>query len=328
MKNKILLFAVLLVVSFIGINVKAMGEDFNSAYTINLNETITINYGENDVSKFVKFVAPETRYYEFKVLNPYDNDAYIYLYNSNKEQLFFTDTDSGTGECIAYGNLVKGKTYYLEIHNYADSSYNLQLIAKNHTHNYKVDFAIMDTVYYECSCELTKTGTITAVLNPSSYTYDGKIKTPGVTIKNSANINLIKNENYTVSYQSGRKDIGKYKVTIKFLDSYNNLDTITKTFTINPKNTSSLKVTALSKGFKAKWKKQTTKTTGYQIQYSKSKKFSGSTSKLIKSNKTSNKTIKGLKSKKKYYVRIRTYKTVNGVKYYSNWSSVKSVKVK
>ena len=37
---------------------------------------------------------------------------------------------------------------------------------------------------------------------------------------------------------------------------------------------------------------------------------------------------KKLKPKKKYYVRVRTYKTVNGVKFYSEWSSAKSVKVK
>ena len=39
-------------------------------------------------------------------------------------------------------------------------------------------------------------------------------------------------------------------------------------------------------------------------------------------------TIKKLKSKKKYYVRMRTYKVVNGKKVYSAWSKAKSVKVK
>jgi hypothetical protein len=43
---------------------------------------------------------------------------------------------------------------------------------------------------------------------------------------------------------------------------------------------------------------------------------------------TTAKTIKQLKSKKKYYVQIRTYKTVNGVKYYSAWSGKKIITTK
>lgn len=41
----------------------------------------------------------------------------------------------------------------------------------------------------------------------------------------------------------------------------------------------------------------------------------------VTSNKTTSKTFTGLKSKKKYYVWVRTYKTVNGTKHYSAWSA-------
>ena len=44
--------------------------------------------------------------------------------------------------------------------------------------------------------------------------------------------------------------------------------------------------------------------------------------------KTTQVTLKNLAKKKNYYVRIRTYKTTNGKKYYSTWSTVKTVKVK
>ena len=44
--------------------------------------------------------------------------------------------------------------------------------------------------------------------------------------------------------------------------------------------------------------------------------------------KTTQVTLKKLNSKKNYCVRIRTYKTTNGKRYYSTWSSVKTVKVK
>ena len=81
-----------------------------------------------------------------------------------------------------------------------------------------------------------------------------------------------------------------------------------------------------------KWNKQTTQTTGYQIQYSTSSKFKGAKTVAVSKNKTTSTTVSKLLAKKKYYVRIRTYKTVkvNGksTKLYSSWSKAKTVKVK
>ncbi|MCD7883677.1 MAG: fibronectin type III domain-containing protein, partial [Lachnospiraceae bacterium] len=86
------------------------------------------------------------------------------------------------------------------------------------------------------------------------------------------------------------------------------------------KNSSSKKATV-------KWNK-TTKVSGYQIQYSTSKTFTSGnkTTKVSGASKTSVK-LSGLKKGKTYYVRIRTYKTVNGKAYYSAWSSKKTVKI-
>lgn len=47
-----------------------------------------------------------------------------------------------------------------------------------------------------------------------------------------------------------------------------------------------------------------------------------------KKQKTTKYKVKKLKAKKKYYVRVRTYKTVKGKKVYSSWSKVKSIKTK
>lgn len=87
------------------------------------------------------------------------------------------------------------------------------------------------------------------------------------------------------------------------------------------------KLTAKSKGFTVSWKKVSS-STGYQIQYSTSSKFSSSKSVTISKNSTLSKSITKLKAKKKYYVRIRTYRTINGTKYYSSWSTSKSVTTK
>ncbi len=77
------------------------------------------------------------------------------------------------------------------------------------------------------------------------------------------------------------------------------------------------------------WKK-VSGVTGYEITYSTSKKFTKKTTKTatIKKQSTSKTIIKKLKSKKKYYVKVRAYKTVNKVKVYGAYSKVKSIKCK
>lgn len=83
-----------------------------------------------------------------------------------------------------------------------------------------------------------------------------------------------------------------------------------------------------AKQLTVKWKK-VTGITGYQIQYSTSSSFAkGNKAVTVKSTTAVSKTIGSLTSKKKYYVRMRTYKTVSGKNYYSTWSTVKSVTVK
>ncbi len=85
-------------------------------------------------------------------------------------------------------------------------------------------------------------------------------------------------------------------------------------------------VTAGKKQLVAKWKKISAD--GYQLQYAQNKKFKSAKNVTIKSSKTVTKKIKKLKSGKRYYLRIRAYKTSNGKKVYGSWSKTKSVKIK
>ena len=163
-------------------------------------------------------------------------------------------------------------------------------------------------------------------LSTTTYTYNGSVKTPTVTVKDSEGNKLEKNVDYTVSYASGRKKVGKYTVKITFKGNYSG--TVSKTFKIIPKTTKLTSLTKATKAFTAKWSKQSTQVTGYQIQYARNKSFSGASLKTVTSYKTTSLKVTGLKAKTKYYVRVRTYKTVNGVKYYSNWSAYKTVKTK
>lgn len=104
--------------------------------------------------------------------------------------------------------------------------------------------------------------------------------------------------------------------------------TTKNTETVKPKKTSIKKLSKGKKKFTVNWAK-ISGVKGYQIQYSSDKKFKkNNKSVTVTKQKTTKATVKKLKSKKKYYVRVRTYKTVNGKKIYSSWSKVKSVKTK
>lgn len=179
--------------------------------------------------------------------------------------------------------------------------------------------------------EKSDAGKVASVaLSEASYTYNGKVRTPFVKAKDSAG-NMIPKSEYTVKYDSGRKNVGQYKATITFKGKYSG--TYCKTFRILPKGTKLKKVSAGKKSFTAKWSRQKTQTTGYQVQYSQKKNFkSGAKTVTIGKTKTTAKKVTGLKKKKTYYVRVRTYKTVkiSGKKanVVSAWSSAKKVKTK
>ena len=164
-------------------------------------------------------------------------------------------------------------------------------------------------------------------LKKTVYSYNGSAKKPAVVVLDK-NGKTIDSSNYTVTYQSGRKKLGKYWVNVKFNGvKYKGEKKLY--FTIGPKNTSISSLTTKNKSFTAKWKKQTSNSTGYQLQYANDSGFTKNVYNVnISNNKTTRKTVSKLKAKKKYYVRIRTYKKINGTKYYSNWSDYKSITVK
>ena len=168
-------------------------------------------------------------------------------------------------------------------------------------------------------------------LKATSLTYNGKVRTPKVIVKDRTGKTLVKNTDYTVSYAKGRKYVGKYAVKITFKGKYSGTKTLY--FTIKPKATSISSLKAGSKKFTVKWKKQATQTTGYQVQVATNKKFKKNKKTVtIKKQKTTKTTVKKLKAKKKYYVRVCTYKTVkiNGksIRIYSGWSKAKTVTTK
>ena len=159
----------------------------------------------------------------------------------------------------------------------------------------------------------------------ASVAYTGKAQKVAVTVKD-ANGKVVSAANYTVTYKNNVK-VGKATVTVKGKGNY--AGTKTATFKIIPKATKVTKVTGAKRAATVKWTKVAKEVTGYEVMVATNKKFNAGkkTVTVKKANAVSAKVTK-LKAKKTYYVKVRAYKTVGKVKYYSNWSAVKQVKVK
>jgi len=166
----------------------------------------------------------------------------------------------------------------------------------------------------------------TIKLGATSYVYNGKVRNPKIVVKDNEGA-TIGSEYYTVKKSTGRKNVGKYTYTITFKDNY--VGTKKLTFTIKPVKPTMTKVTAGKKSFTVKWKKMSKQVTGYQVMTSTNKNFTKNVKKsFVKTYHATTKKMTGLKAKKTYYVKVRSYKTVKGIKLYSAWSKVKTIRVK
>ena len=145
-----------------------------------------------------------------------------------------------------------------------------------------------------------------------------------------------------ITYKTGNKKVAtvnsKGKVTVKGTGKATITVTAKATSTYSksvkkitvygvPKKPEMKKLTAGKKKFTVQWKKDK-KADGYQVQYSTDKKFKKNVKSVNISKKSTKATVKKLKKRKTYRVRVRSYKKINGKKYYSGWGKVKSVKVK
>ena len=166
-------------------------------------------------------------------------------------------------------------------------------------------------------------------------TYNGKTQKCAVPTVKMGGKTLRYKTDFTYSCKAGKK-IGSYKVTVKGMGKYTGAKTAT--FQIVPKGTSIAKLSKARKAFTVKWKKPSRinlkQTTGYQVRWSTSKKFTKKTTKTktVKATSRAGKTCQlkatKLKAKKKYYVQVRTYKKMGSKTYYSSWSKAKAVKTR
>lgn len=248
-----------------------------------------------------------------------------------------TYTQAGANIWDAAGNKVASKTENINTYSsYLEVWYNITNemgVKLKSGMNYKYQYWVIfnGQKYLSPMMSFTTKGVpaISAVtLSQTAYTFDNKVKTPSVTVMTEAG--KLGSSNYTVSYPSGRKAVGKYDVKVTFKGNYSGSKTVS--FTINPKAVGISKISPAKKSMTVKWAKPSStyrkQMTGYQIRYSTSSSMTNAKVATIKSNAAKSKKISSLKSKTRYYVQMRTYKTVKGVNYYSGWSQAKSAVAK
>jgi hypothetical protein len=230
-----------------------------------------------------------------------------------------------------------------------DKVFEQQEIIKAKGHQYttvvtKATFDKSGSVKTICSvCNYVKSKTTVAkiksvTISKSSYTYTGKnITKPSVTVKDSNN-KLIDSSYYSVTYISRStnktvnsiKDIGQYKVKVVFKDRYSATKYLY--FSVKPNKIAVNKLTTSNKTITANWSKEKS-VTGYQILIATDSDFTKNTKTVtISKNSTTSYKFTKLKKGTKYYIKIRSYKTikVDGkmAKMYSDYSSAKSIKCK
>ena len=211
-------------------------------------------------------------------------------------------------DTLTVSGLAGDKTYYVRVRSYTNVNGKVYYGAWSDVKSIKT-----------ANNDITK-ATVSGI---STKAFTGKAITQNVTVK-VGNTVLKNGTDYTVSYSNNKK-VGKATVKITGKGKYGGV--ITKTFKINPAKQEIQKLTAKSKAFFVDWA-QKGSATGYEIQYATNSKFTGAKKVTITNNKTDKTTVSKLSANKKYYVRVRSYTTVNGTKYYGAWSAVKNVTTK
>ena len=231
-----------------------------------------------------------------------------YSVNANMSGAVSKHLTANKPDTLTVSGLSGDKTYYVRVRSYTNVNGEVYYGAWSDIKSIKT-----------ANNDITK-ATVSGI---STKAFTGKAITQNVTVK-VGNTVLKNGTDYTVSYSNNKK-VGKATVKITGKGKYGGV--ITKTFTINPAKQEIQKLTAKSKAFFVDWA-QKGSATGYEIQYATNSKFTGAKKVTITNNKTDKTTVSKLSANKKYYVRVRSYTTVAGTKYYGAWSAVKNVTTK
>jgi len=336
--------SLLLAISCLSVgSINAFANTKKTAQEIYLNSSAAV-WGDLGNKAYVEFTPSYTGSFEFYCFNQSYGGNIMASIEDFSGETYNTVLNDNNPNLICAATLEAGKTYYYVLES-ASVSFSNVVSVRNHNHDFSLyksypahydqyDSAQNYDGYVESICtycpEYIKNASFPAVSSvkakTKSFTYNKKKKTTSVTVYDRMG-NVVSPSNYTVSYKNNTKP-GYLTLTVKFKGNYSGTAIIRLTIKPKKETLSSLKSTKKKK-MTVKWKKDKT-VTGYQIQYSTSRKYAKKSTKTVTISKksTTSKTISKLKSKKKYYVRIRAYKKSSGKKIYGAWSKTKTVKVK
>ena len=255
---------------------------------------------------------------------------------------------------VAYGTKLTPKVigvkegasvkYYYKVYGKADSTYTTTKPTKAGTYTVKavsakttnylsttktIKVVIGKYSITKCKSSLGETSKSklsgnSAATGTLSFVYTGYSIKPSLVVKRGT-VLLKAGTDYSVSY-TNNKLVGKATLTITGKGNYTGTKKIN--FKIVPKINKISSLTSTKSGtINVKWISYKS-VGGYEIVMSSSKTGTYSRVKSITPNTRYSYTKASLKSGKTYYFKVRSYKVVNGVKYYGDYSEAKSVKVK
>lgn len=290
-----------------------------SSVTLTTDKT-TYNYGEKAVLTAVADGGKDVSFDFYRVMETYDSQL-----NSS------------------YNEPVDG---VLEVDVYGEGEVKYKVVARDYKDNNKIVESSIVTVNVipqssqeDSGDESSGSGDDYIEKTSIQYATASKIKDrawTGKRIKPTPTVKyqgrkLSKGTDYTLSYKSNL-NVGKAYVVIKGKGEFE--DSFMVTFNIIPKSPNIRAPKALKKGITVKWKSLTSKMSkkrveGYEAQACVSKKFNKKIYYGYAGGyKSTSCKINFLKAKKTYYVRVRSYRYINGKYYYSKWSKIKAVKTK
>lgn len=298
------------------------GTDYTVSYSNNTNvgtATMTVTgIGSFSGTKTINYTI-EAKNIENCLTTAVDN----YQYTGSTYTPNVSVTDSSTGK-----TLIAGTDYTITYSNNTNpgtASITITALSKNYTGSKVIPFKITSASVSGLRTSSIKNNSVKLAWSAQDYA-------DGYQICNSSNrvIATTRNNSYTVkgltSCTTYRFKVRSYVENADGSISYGGFSTAVSAKTLL--NTPKLKAASTRRGTVTLTWSKVAKATGYEIYYSTKKNGVYTRLKTISKSSSRRYVDRGLASGERYYYTIRAYRTTNGVKTYSSYNTIKSVKVK
>ena len=290
-----------------GTNEKEPNNDYKTAMPIKPSKLIKAQLADNDEIDLFKFRVATTSKVYIKVASSQLKKVEFKLFDQDGDQ-----RDSENIYANDVGNLKETLEYKLEA--------GIYYIGFERYYN---DIDCTGPYSFKVVCPVTL-GSKNVRLSKTKYEYDGKVKSPAVIVKDNSGKRLVKGRDYDVYAQSGRRNVGIYKVKVVFKGNYKG--SAVKTLTIIPARTTITGIANKNNGIKIAWKQRKAgNATGY-IVYRSVNGGAYKAIKVIRSTRTTAFTDTGANSWwDTYSYKVVVYKNLGGKTYKSVGSNSKSI---